>query len=397
MGSLPDPPPGLDFDETKVPALVSGFVVTWVFGALSVCLRIASRRLVQNKLWWDDWLIVVSLLFSAGFMFDVTCYMTTRGGFGKHIWAAPPDGLEVYFHGLFIAEYLYTMSIVLVKWSILALYWRIFGSMKLTRLPISILFSIVLAWGIAVILVTTFQCSPVSAFWLRFSPNGGGEMAYKCRVNVRMFFIANAIPNITTDILMLLVPVPGIWSLQLRTAKKIALLGIFALGLFVTAVSFVRLYYVVALDFSSIDVTWLFSEEMMWTGIEVNVGTVCACLPSLKPIFYLAIYGTAHHSSSRSIGASRSGIVTIGGSGDPRKHDRSVRLKTFNDGACSSTSIAHAPSNHQLHDDTHPFSTLTDNESDTWQDRGSHDMEVDHIQDRHEKTRARAIVIGNGL
>jgi hypothetical protein len=40
-------------------------------------------------------------------------------------------------------------------------------------------------------------------------------------------------------------------------------------------VSFVRLYYVVALDFSSIDVTWLFSEEMMWTGIEVNVGTVC--------------------------------------------------------------------------------------------------------------------------
>jgi hypothetical protein len=71
----------------------------------------------------------------------------------------------------------------------------------------------------------------VSAFWLRFDPNGGGKMTYKCPVNVRMFFIANAIPNIITDILLLLVPVPGIWSLQLRTAKKIAVLGIFALGL----------------------------------------------------------------------------------------------------------------------------------------------------------------------
>ncbi|KAI3573011.1 hypothetical protein IWW34DRAFT_888009 [Fusarium oxysporum f. sp. albedinis] len=379
MGSLPEPPPGLDLDETKVPALVSGFVLTWVFGAVSICLRITSRRLVQNQLWWDDWLIVVSLLFSAGFMFDVTCYMTTRGGFGKHIWAAPLDGLEVYFHGLFIAEYLYTMSIVLVKWSILALYWRIFGSVRSTRLPICILFGIISAWGIAVILVSTFQCLPVSAFWLRFDPNGGSEMTYECPVNVRMFFIANAIPNIITDILILLVPVPGIWSLQLRTAKKIAVLGIFALGLFVTAVSFVRLYYVVALDFSSIDVTWLFSEEMMWTGIEVNVGTVCACLPSLKPILYLAIYGRARHSTPRATGGSLSGIVTIGGSGDPRKHDRGVRLNTPNDGARSSTSIAHAPSNHQFHDDTHPFSALTDNESDSWQDLGIHDLEMDQI------------------
>ena len=77
--------------------------------------------------------------------------VTTRGGFGKHIWAAPLDGFEVYFHGLFIAEYLYTMSIVLVKWSILAFYWRIFGSVSLTRLPIWILFGIISAWGIAVV------------------------------------------------------------------------------------------------------------------------------------------------------------------------------------------------------------------------------------------------------
>ncbi|KAM5342214.1 hypothetical protein ACJ41O_015245 [Fusarium nematophilum] len=389
MSSLPDPPPGLDLEETKVPALVSGFVLTWVFGAASVCLRITSRRLAQSQLWWDDWLIIASLLFSAAFMFDVTCYMTTRGGFGKHLWAAPLDGLMVYFHGLFIAEYVYTMSIVLVKWSILAFYWRIFGSVRSTRLPIWILFGIISSWGIAVILVSTFQCMPVSAFWLRFDPNGGSDMTYKCPVDVRMFFIANAIPNIITDILLLLIPVPGIWSLQLRNAQKMAVLGIFGLGLFVTAVSFVRLYYVVALDFTDIDVTWMFSEEMMWTGIEVNVGTVCSCLPSLKPILNLAIYGTAQHTTPKAYGGSRSlsGIVTIGGSGDPRKGNRAVRLNTPNDGAGSATSIVLAPSKHQ--DDAHPFSSLTDNESDVWQDDGSHDLEMDQIARAGEGRRER--------
>ncbi|RFN44924.1 integral membrane protein [Fusarium flagelliforme] len=378
MSSLPEPPPGLDLNETKVPALVSGFVVTWVFEAITVGLRIAARRLVGNPLWWDDWL--------------KSCFtVTVRGGFGRRLWAAPENELEVYFQGLFAAEYLYTFSIVFVKLSILALYWRILGSLKSTRIPIWILSGIVIAWGIAVILVTTFQCWPVSAFWLRFSPSAG-EMTFRCPVDVRMFFIAHAIPNIITDICILLVPVPGIWTLQLRTGKKIALLGIFALGLFVTAVSFVRLYYVVALDFNSLDVTWLFSEEMMWTGIEVNLGTVCACLPSLKPVFYLALYGTAHQSTPRTTGASRFGIITIGGSGDPRKHERGVRLESPNDEAGSSTSIVPAPRNRQFHEDTHPFSTLTDNDSDTWQDRGSHDLEMDPMQDEQGRTRTRLTV-----
>ncbi|KAJ0128302.1 Uncharacterized protein HZ326_28606 [Fusarium oxysporum f. sp. albedinis] len=289
--------------------------------------------------------------------------LTTRGGFGKHIWAAPVDGIEVYFLGLFIAEYLFTISICLVKSSILAFYWRIFGVMRSTRL---------------FILVTTFQCLPVSAFWLRFNPNSS-EMAYKCPVDVRMFFIANAIPNNITDILLLLIPIPGIWSLQLRTTQKIAVSGIFALGLFVTTVSFVRLYYVVELDFSSVDITWLFSEAMMWTTIELNVGTVCACLPSLRPILDLAMYGTAQHSTPRATGGNLSGITTIGGSRDPRKRDRGLRLNTPGDGACSSTPIAHSASMRQLHDDTHPLSALTDNESASWEELGSHDIEMDQI------------------
>ncbi|EQB59449.1 hypothetical protein CGLO_00156 [Colletotrichum gloeosporioides Cg-14] len=200
--------------------------------------------------------------------------VTINGGFGKHVWATP-NGLRVYFTGLFIAEYLYTISIVLVKAAILAFYWRILSARRESRLAIYILLGITCAWGMAVLLVSTFQCLPVSAFWLRFDANANlSPSDYECGVNVKTFFIANAIPNIITDVLLLLLPVPGIWTLQLRKPQKMALVGIFTLGIFVTAVSFIRLHYVLAIDFADPDTTWLLIEEMMWTGIEVNIGTV---------------------------------------------------------------------------------------------------------------------------
>ncbi|CAI0652576.1 unnamed protein product, partial [Colletotrichum noveboracense] len=274
--SLSEPPDGLDLTETKVPSLVSGFVITWVLGAATVALRVTARKLVGNKIWWDDWIIIVSLSVTLSTPGSQTDYpgvltnsnaVTINGGFGKHVWATP-NGLRVYFTGLFIAECLYTISIVLVKAAILAFYWRIFSARRESRLAIYVLLGITCAWGIAV-------CLPVSAFWLRFDANANlAPSDFECGVNVKTFFIANAIPNIITDVLLLLLPVPGIWSLQLRKPQKMALVGIFTLGIFVTAVSFIRLHYVLAIDFADPDTTWLLTEEMMWTGIEVNIGTI---------------------------------------------------------------------------------------------------------------------------
>lgn len=43
----------------------------------------------------------------------------------------------------------------------------------------------------------------------------------------------------------------------------------------VTIVSAIRLVFVVGLDLHSPDKTWNQAEEMMWTGVEVNIATVC--------------------------------------------------------------------------------------------------------------------------
>jgi hypothetical protein len=67
---------------------------------------------------------------------------------------------------------------------------------------------------------------------MRFDPdNPLPPSQYHCGVNDNKFFYGNAIPNIVTDIAMLMLPVPYIYTLQLRSGQKLALAGIFLVGL----------------------------------------------------------------------------------------------------------------------------------------------------------------------
>lgn len=81
-------------------------------------------------------------------------------GLGKHIWAAPATARYGWALGLFITEILYTVGIVAVKWSILAFYWRIFGTLSSIQLPIWALFVMVCFWGIAVVCCPLISSGP---------------------------------------------------------------------------------------------------------------------------------------------------------------------------------------------------------------------------------------------
>ena len=72
------------------------------------------------------------------------------------------------------------------------------------------------------ILVTVFQCVPVSGYWNKKIPA-------KC-INDDQFFISSSIVNIITDFFLILLPIPYIWRLHRTTPQKIALAGIFILG-----------------------------------------------------------------------------------------------------------------------------------------------------------------------
>ena len=166
-------------------------------------------------------------------------------GYGLHFQVLGATFVTDFFRNLFTGEILYATVLCLVKFSILAFYWRLFNTS--IRLPIYILGAVTAAWWIAIvsierhhvyssmqsestwltpnfqIIVTIFQCFPVSQFWERTDPSA-------CQVDVYAFFLGNAVPNILTDAAIIALPVPYIWSLHRSTSQKIALCGTFALG-----------------------------------------------------------------------------------------------------------------------------------------------------------------------
>lgn len=78
-------------------------------------------------------------------------------------------------------------------------------------------------WLVAGSLVTIFQCRPVGAAWDK------RIQTYYC-INAYPMYEGVLISDLLTDVIMLVLPMPLVWNLQLPKLHKLAILGIFTLG-----------------------------------------------------------------------------------------------------------------------------------------------------------------------
>lgn len=77
-------------------------------------------------------------------------HLGLKYGIGKHFQLLGPDVYKHFFTGLFVGWILYATTICIVKFSILALYWRVFQYSSI-RVPIILLTGVVSCWGIATV------------------------------------------------------------------------------------------------------------------------------------------------------------------------------------------------------------------------------------------------------
>lgn len=115
---------------------------------------------------------------------------------------------------------IYTVCISFIKLSVLFFYLRVFVNNGL-RLATKIVLCVVAAWTLANILLLCLICRP-------FSANFGGEG--ECG-DIPTAFISIGAFNIISDVVILLLPIPTVWSLKTRRQMKIALTCVFLVGL----------------------------------------------------------------------------------------------------------------------------------------------------------------------
>ncbi|KAL7782516.1 hypothetical protein V8C37DRAFT_397865 [Trichoderma ceciliae] len=269
------PPPGINLNADIKQTVISSVIALMVLSAASVALRIVAKISVKAKLQLDDYFLFAALIvaWGTGIITILACYK----GIGKHIWN-PTVQLEEVFRILWAYEFLYGSVIPLTKLSLILFYYRLFHVSTFRKVLWVVLF-LVVGWWVAILVVAIVQCQPYSYFWNQYvDPTATG----RC-INISAFFIGNGAASVATDFIILLTPIPMVWNLQMPTMQRLSVLGIFFLGGFVCVAGVVRIYFLLQM-FKSADLTWNMSQAFIWSTVEPNIGIVCACLPTLRPI-----------------------------------------------------------------------------------------------------------------
>ncbi|KAH7067458.1 hypothetical protein BKA63DRAFT_118165 [Paraphoma chrysanthemicola] len=268
-----NPPPHIDLTESRTATNNAIGIVLFVLSLLFVALRLYTRlRLKNEPLGLDDYLMFVGQVLNAG---NLACCIT--GGFfglGKHIWSLGPFEMRQITIITFAYVFVYAWSVCIIKFSIIALYRRIFGMTWLGYFCIVLTMGYLMTWHI----VVPLYARPISFYWDQWY---GGEG--KLLVDEAEFYLATGIINLIGDVLILIVPVQSVIKLQMGRTQKIAICVMFLLGSFVC---FASLYRIVTISHlvKTTDISWAKSDVFIWSSVEPSVGIISGCLPTLRPL-----------------------------------------------------------------------------------------------------------------
>ncbi|KAJ5397577.1 hypothetical protein N7509_005690 [Penicillium cosmopolitanum] len=199
-------------------------------------------------------------------------------GIGYHIAylnATNPNLIVLERKFRLMQAYIYVVTANLPKISILILYRRLFTPTILRLISTAMIWVLAIVIVVKILLVS-FVCRPFAANWDQDNPGS------KC-LNMQSVSSLSTLPNIITDVVMLLLPVPVIWSLHTKLITKIQLTFTFALGSLGLITSILRFQFFFVTQ--SYDVTWSAIHRSIWTEVEPAVYLICACIITYKPLF----------------------------------------------------------------------------------------------------------------
>ncbi|RYO04137.1 hypothetical protein AA0119_g4280 [Alternaria tenuissima] len=178
-----------------------------------------------------------------------------------------------------IQEVLHPAAVAFPKLVVVLLYLHILTN-KYERMVAKALVFLVFATWISFTVAVMFQCMPFAFNWDKSDPNG------RC-FNVQVFANSSSVPNIVTDLAVLILPLRIVWCLKISIGRRIGLLLIFltgSVGIIASIVRTVVFARTLAEAGPLTDVTWNHVSLTNWTMIEPGMYLLSACALSFKPL-----------------------------------------------------------------------------------------------------------------
>ncbi|RYO76027.1 hypothetical protein DL766_007702 [Monosporascus sp. MC13-8B] len=195
---------------------------------------------------------------------------------GIRYWDVPPVfDITPGLMWIYTVGAVYNPILALVKQSVLIFLLRFAGVKSLIRNVVWTTTIFNAALMVAVFFVVLFQCIPVEMNW---NPLVQGHCIQQFK-----FGVSTACLTILTDLIAVALPFYIVLGLNMNRRRKIGLIGVFMLGILVTVVSVVRLYFF-AENFTSTEPDKNFSLGFCVSAIECNLAIMTACGPALWPL-----------------------------------------------------------------------------------------------------------------
>lgn len=149
----------------------------------------------------------------------VTCLQEpvkiTMGGAGYHAETLNPETVVIMRKLVKAHEFVYVSSILFPKLAILYLYLRLFASRTMHNIIYATIL-LVVATFLFGLFSSIFNCRPFSAFW-----NQNQEI--HCTMDVMAVFRYYSIPNIASDAILVMIPLPALRKVRVGLLSKIGL------------------------------------------------------------------------------------------------------------------------------------------------------------------------------
>ncbi|KAH8891502.1 hypothetical protein GQ53DRAFT_648621 [Thozetella sp. PMI_491] len=205
---------------------------------LTVTLRVYVRFGLIKSFGWDDAVMVLALMFLVGGGLVPQIVAGMHGALGRHADTVTTEEMKVYGMMSFVQGVLMTVtSHCLVKVSIALSLLRLNRSKWYQWTLWGFIGFIGCYWVIGWVSLIAY-CNPIKAHW-----DTVAFKTAKCypRDTLNAFASLNTGLNIFTDICFATLPIPMLWSLQMKRRIKYYLIAIFNLGYCAVILGIVKL------------------------------------------------------------------------------------------------------------------------------------------------------------
>ncbi|PIA92171.1 hypothetical protein CB0940_09437 [Cercospora beticola] len=299
-------------------AVVGVTVAFTILAFITTAFRLFTRIAIVKQPGIDDFIITIALIFTIAL--TACMVLQVKYGMGRHAASLSPNDNKYSLIWFWASVWIYYPALMFAKLSILFQYLRIFPDRRFRRWC-WILMAVIVAWTGWAFFSALFACWPIQHFWDDSIPGA-------CLNRLAVWF-SNAAMNIVTDIATTVLPLPVLKSLNLPKRQRYILMVVFGMGGVVCIISIMRLSALYAISVSN-DVSWDNPLAAIWSSLEVNVGIVCSCIPTLKGCItrYFPRLFSSVHGGSRPSGADFAGLEL---SGRGRKHHAECHISANHD------------------------------------------------------------------